>query len=100
MVATINQSFIYLQNASLFKAANEAYAVSLGIFFWPIIFLFTLFVIYIKTENPAFVAIYAIIGNVALVAFLPIFTHPIFYLTLLFSFSMVLWSFFGSSKIE
>ena len=99
-MASMTQAYEYLGNASLFKAANEAYAVSVGIFFWPIIFLFTLFMLYIKTENPAYVAMYAIIGNVALAAFLPIMTHPIFYITLTLSLGFTLWSFFGSSRID
>jgi len=101
MAATMNQSWEYLQNASLFKAVDTAYQASaMGIFFWPIIFLFTLFVIYIKTENPGYVAIYAILGNVALVTLLPIATHPIFYTTVVLSIALSLWSFYGSSKID
>ena len=99
-MATMAQATELLHNASLFKAANEAYAVSLGIFFWPIIFLFTLFVVYIKTENPAYVAVYGILGNVILASFLPIISHPIFYVTVLLTLAMVLWSFFGSSRID
>ena len=99
-MANMTQAYTYLANSSLFEAANEAYAVSVGIFFWPIIFMFTLFLVYIKTESPAYVAVYAIIGNVALAALLPILTHTIFYTTIVFSIALTLWSFFGSNKIE
>ena len=97
-MATMAQATELLHNASLFKAANEAYTTSLGIFLWPILFLFTLFMLYIKTENPAYVAMYGIIGTVALASFLPMLTQPIFYITVLLTLAIVLWSFFGSSR--
>lgn len=99
-MATTTQAWEYLQNASLFKATTEIYEVAWGLWFWPIIFMFTLFVVAIKTESPAFVAIYAILGNLALSRFLIPASHPIFFGTLIFSIAMVLWSLFGSNKID
>lgn len=100
-MANITTAYTHLTNGSLFKAVNEAYtSPPIGIFFWPIIFLFTLTIIAIKTENPAYVTIYAVLGNFALATLLPITTHIIFYTTLVLSFFLVLWSFFGSSKVD
>lgn len=98
---TMDQAWVYLQNMSLFKASNEVYAVALGIFFWPIVFLFTLFVVAIKTESPAYIFLYSVIGNIALFTLMTdVRTHPIFYATVLLSLTMVLWSLFGSSKVD
>ena len=96
----VNESFELLTNGSLFLASAGAYEATIGLFFWPIIFLFTLFLLFIKSENPAYIAIYAILGNFALATLLPIQTDPIFYTTAVLSLALVLWSFFGSGKIE
>ena len=63
-MANLTTPYTELLNASLFKAATHTYEASIGVLFWPIIFMFTLAMLYIKTESPAFVALYAIIGNV------------------------------------
>jgi len=103
-MANLTAAFTALQNASLFEATTEAYTSApygAGDFFWPIILLFTLFLIHIKTESPAMVAIFAIIGNFTIAAFLfGSIAMPIFYGTLVFSFFIVLWGIFGSPKIE
>ena len=103
-MANLTGAFTALQNASLFEAVDKAYTSApygAGDFFWPIMLLFTLFMVHIKTESPAMVAIIAIIGNFTIAAFLfGSIAMPIFYGTLVFSFFIVMWSIFGSSKIE
>ena len=89
-----------LLNMSVMKATNSVYTEAVGIWFWPIIFLFTLFLLAIKSENPAYVAFYAILGNIVLATKLPIETHPIFYAVIVFSLAMVLWSVYASKKVD
>lgn len=102
-MASMDNAWTLLRNNSLVEASVEAYrSVSfLDVWFFPILFLFTLFVVAIKTENPGYVMVYALIGNVALVGFMtnPL-VQPVFYTTIVLSFTMVLWSFFGSGKID
>lgn len=99
-MANLTIAYTALTNASMLEAANEAYKASpIGIFFWPIIFLFTLFMVAIKTENPAFVFIYAVIGNFVLSQYLFSITDPIFWGIAVISLFMVLWSFFGTDKL-
>lgn len=102
-MASMESAYTLLLNQSLVEASVEAYrSVSfLDTWFFPILFLFTLFVVAVKLENPAAIVIIAIIGNVALFGFMtnPV-VQPVFYITIVFSFAMVLWSFFGSSKID
>ena len=100
-VGNMTQAWIYLQNASFFNAVNQAYtAPPIGEFFWPLIFLFTLFMVALRSENPFYVAFYAILGNVALGTLVFSRFGVIFYATVVFSLAIGLWSFFGSSKID
>lgn len=99
-MANMSTAFELLTNMSVVEAANEAYNITIGVFFWPIIFLFSLFVIYLKTENPTYLSIYTIIGAFVLGKWLINPLQPIFYITLLFSIGLTLWSMFGSSRIE
>ena len=100
-MANLTDAFTALQNASLFEAATKAYTEStiLGDFFWSILFAFFLILIYIKTESPAPVAIFSIIGAFALKGLLTI-ANPMFYGYLVFSIALSFWSFFGSSRID
>jgi hypothetical protein len=98
----VNTTVAYneLLNMSIIKASNSVYTATLGDWFWPIIFLFTLTLIAIKTENPAYVLVYSILGNFALAAHLKTVTHPIFYLTMVISLALVLWNIYASKKTE
>ena len=101
-MANLSIAFEKLTNMSVVESANEAYKanVIIGNFFWPIIFLFTLFLLYLKTENPTYLSIYTIIGAFVLGKWLINTTQPIFYITLVLSIGLTLWSIFGSPKID
>ncbi len=100
----LNESFDLLLNGSVVEAAVSTYEISMtfgGInWLWPFIFIMTLIVVAIKTENPTMVAIYAILGNVALASRLPQLTNVIFIPILIFSVLIWLYSIFVSPKIE
>jgi len=97
----VNTSKAYdlLLNGSVIKANNEVYTSVVGIWFWPIFFFVTLVVIYIKTENPAYIIFYSILGNYLIGTYVVPLTHPIFYGIAVFSLALVLWKMFGSDKI-
>ncbi len=99
-----NESFDKLINGSVIDAAVSTYetAFTFGgvIWLWPLIFLLTLAMVAIKTENPTMIAIYAVLGNVALGTMLPIVSHPIFAIILILSVVIWLYSLFVSPKIE
>ena len=104
MVNIQNASFDLLINGSIIEAAIKSYEEPLTfggiIWFWPIVFLLTLILVAIKTENPSMVAIYAILGNVALGTLLPNISHIMFGMILIFSLVVWLFSIFGSRRIE
>lgn len=89
-----------LINGSVIEANTEVYEAAIGIWAWPILFLVTLVIFYIKSENPAYIAFYAIFGNYLIGNYVVPITHPIFYGTAVFSFFLVLWKIIGSRKIE
>jgi len=89
-----------LLDMHLFAAANKVYFLSWGVWFWPAIFIVTLLMLYIKTENPGYIVVYSIIGHFMMFGFLPVQTQPIFYGTMVFSLALTLWSFFGSGKVD
>ncbi len=99
-----NVSFDKLLNGSVIEAAVSTYEVGMtfgGInWLWPFIFLMTLIMVAIKSENPTMVAIYAILGNVALATRLPQLTQVIFVPVVIFSILIWLYSIFVSPKIE
>ena len=104
MVNLGNESFDLLVNGSLMEAVISSYeeAWTFGgiIWLWPIVFLFTLIIVAIKSESPTMVAIYAILGNIALGTMLEQLTHIIFASILVFSIMIWLFSLFLSRKIE
>lgn len=103
MAATEAAYEILVKNGTVIKAGTKAWESTVGIFFWPILFLWTLVVVYIKTENPAYIFMYAVLGN-ALLAWkamtqLDTIFHPVFYVTAVISLFLVLWKIFGSNRI-
>ena len=104
MVNLQNVSFDLLTNGSLTDAVVSSYeeAWTFGgiIWLWPIIFLFTLIIVAIKSESPTMVAIYAILGNVALGTRLEQYTHIIFAMVVILSVMVWFFSLFLSKKIE
>ncbi len=104
MVNLGNESFDLLVNGSLMEAVVSSYeeAWTFGgiIWLWPIIFLFTLIIVAIKSESPTMVAIYAILGNIALGTMLEQLTHIIFASILVFSIMIWFFSLFLSKRIE
>ena len=104
MVNLQNESFDLLVNGSIGRAVISSYeeAWTFGgiIWLWPIVFLFTLIIVAIKTESPTMIAIYAILGNIALGTMLEQLTQVIFYMTAVLSIMIWLFSLFLSKKIE
>lgn len=88
-----------LVNGSIIRAANELYQTTVGMWFWPIFFIITLVILYIKTENPTYIIFYTILGNYLIGAYVLPPTYPIFYGIAVFSLFLVLWKIFGSDKI-
>lgn len=99
-----NESFDLLSNGSVIEAVIKNYEIAWTfgdvIWFWPVIFLFTLVMVAMKSESPAFISIYAVLGNVFLGTMLPQISHLIFGLILVFSFLIVLYSLFASPRTE
>jgi len=98
-----NESYRLLaDNQSIIKAGIKIYEAPevMGVYLWPLIFLFTLIVVAIKSEHPGYVFFYAVLGNIVLASYLPIKTNPIFWGIMVFSLLIVLWSFWASKKIE
>ncbi len=104
MVNLGNESFDLLVNGSLTEAVISSYeeAWSFGgiQWLWPVVFLFTLIIVAIKSESPTMVAIYAVLGNIALGTMLDSYTHIIFYIIIVLSVMIWLFSLFLSRKIE
>ncbi len=104
MVNLQNESFDLLVNGSIMESVIASYEEAWlfgGIqWLWPVVFLFTLIIVAIKSESPTMVAIYAILGNLALGTMLEQLTHTIFALILVFSIMVWLFSLFLSRKIE
>ncbi|KKK53813.1 hypothetical protein LCGC14_3091020 [marine sediment metagenome] len=91
-----NESFDLLINGSVVDAAIKSYEIgwTFGgvVWLWPIVMLFFLIIIAIKTNNPAVVAVMAILGTVALgsTRIVPV-SHPAFVFIIIFS--LVIWFF-------
>ena len=104
MVNLGNESFDLLVNGSLMEAVISSYeeAWTFGgiIWLWPIVFLFTLIIVAIKSESPTMVGIYAILGNIALGTRLEQATAGIFWIIALVSVMIWFFSLFLSKKIE
>ena len=70
MVNIQNASFELLMNGSVVEAAVKSYEEvwTFGgvVWLWPILFIFLLTLVAIKTENPTMVGIFVILGGVAL----------------------------------
>lgn len=89
------------QNQSVIGAAINTYDTALGgLYFWPILFLFTLLLIAIKTQSYHYTLFYAVAGNVLIGSLLPIRTSPIFYGVMVFSLMLVLWSFYSNRNLQ
>ena len=89
-----------MDNQSIIKSSITIYEAVWGVYFLPLIFLFTLTLLAIKSGKPAYVIFYAILGNFALVGYLPVRTQPIIWGVMVFSLFAVLWSFWASNKTE
>ena len=104
MVNLQNASFDLLINGSVIDAAVSVYDTALtfgGVaWLWPLIFLMTLILVAVKTENPTMVAIYAVLGSVALGTMLPVISQTIFWMILVFSVLIWLYSLFVSPRLE
>lgn len=88
-------AYEYLMNGSIFKATNAVYQAKVGVIFWPLLFIWTLIIIAVKTESPNFVLFYAILGNYLIGKYvIGIFT-PMFYMVAVLSLAIVLWKIFG-----
>lgn len=99
-----NESIDLLFNGSVVKSSVTAHetAWTFGgiVWLWPIIFILTLIMVAIKTESPNMVAIYAIIGNIALASRLDVISEKIFFFVLVVSVLIVLYSMFFSKKLD
>ena len=104
MVDLYNASFDLMINGTLATAALSVYETALTfngvVWFWPFMFIMTLILVAIVTENPTMVGIYAILGNVALVGFLSVTTTLVFWLVAVFSVLLWMYSLFLSPKLE
>lgn len=99
---TLNESFDLLVNGSIIGAAANSYEIAWTfggvIWIWPIIFLLTLSMVAIKTENPTMVAIYALLGNVALGVLIPPLANKMFFFIAVFSILIFFISIFVSKR--
>lgn len=99
-----NESFDILSNGSVVEAAIKSYEIGWtfgGItWFWVVIFLFTLLMVAIKSDSPAMVAMYAILGGIALRSQLPLISDTIFGFIMVITIFIWLFSVFISKKID
>ena len=104
MVDLYNSSFDLLINGSLAAAATTVYESALTfngiVWLWPILFIMTLILVAIMTENPTMIGMYAILGTVALGTLLPQLTNTIFWIVTILSVLIWFISLFVSSKLE
>ena len=103
MVNIQNASFDLLMNGSVVEAAVKSYEEvwTFGgvVWLWPIIFLFLLTLVAMKSENPTMVGIFVILGGVALSTQLDAgISATIFGLVMLLSIVVWLFSIFMSPK--
>ena len=98
MMANTTAAYDLLVNGSLIEASVAVYESVIGYYFWPIIFIFTIVLVYIKSENPGTVFIVAVIGNFMIGVYLPVVFRPILYLTLVISLFLVLLKMWGSRQ--
>ena len=96
----LNISFDLLINGSIFEAVNSVYTQAWGVWFWPLLFFATLGLVALKTQSPAMVAIYTIIGNTTLALLLPVESSIIFYVVLMLSMGITLYMVFGSPRTD
>ena len=94
-MATQANAYELLKNGSVFHSAVESYEAAWGDFFWPVMFLFVLYMVYLKTESPTMVALAMIVGNVGMFTLVDIRFQPILYITLVVSIALTLYSFVG-----
>lgn len=95
------RAYQYLNNQSLVRAAIEVYVSSpIGPFFWAIIYLFLLIVVAIKSESPAYIAFYSILGHILLINYIPAEFQKIFYFTVVLSLAFFFWSLYASKKTD
>ena len=94
-MATQQAAYLLLQNASLIPAVIESYKSAWGDFLWPVLFLATLGLVYLKTESPVMVALASIFGNVLLLTLLPGRFHLFFYGILAFSIAILFYAVIG-----
>lgn len=103
MVDIYNASYNTLVDGHVINASITLYESAwtfAGVqWFWPIVFLITLLMVAIATENQGMVAIYAILGNVALGTMLPVLSHKIFFMILILSLVIWFYSLFISQRI-
>ena len=99
-MANTTAAYNLLINGSIIKGGFKAYEYSMGFWLWPILFIFTLVMVHIKTENPGYLLAYAILGNALLASRLTVDTSKIFYLTLVISLALVLHKIYASKRLD
>lgn len=94
---------LLFNNGTVIEASVRSYEIAFTfggvIWLWPLLFLFTLMMVQIKTQSPTMVAIYAILGNLALGSLLPAISHTFFASILIITLAIWLFSLFVSPKI-
>jgi hypothetical protein len=95
-------AYEFLLNGSVLSAASEIYMDAWNGVFWSVLFLVVLLMIYVKTDSAAFIFVYVLFGNFVLGNVLLPYSglRMVFYAVLVFSFGLVAYKFFGSSKTE
>ncbi len=105
MVNIQNESFDLLVNGSVIDAAiksyEEVWTFAGVVWLWPIVFIFLLTLVAIKTENPTMVGIFVILGGVALSTRLDAgISATVFGLVLVLSILVWLYSLFVSPRTD
>jgi hypothetical protein len=101
-LAPLNQSVAqaYLSNGSVLQASEAIFTSVIGPWFWVVLIFFTLVVVQIKSEEPGFVAIVAVLTNALLAYRINSWFEPILWTSFVLSLAIILYSIFGNSKYE
>jgi len=85
-----------LANGSIFKAVNTAYSAAIGAYWIIMLFIFTLIVTYVKTQNGFTVAAMGIMGSILMLVWLPPYSHVTIYTILVLSLATAIYKVWSS----
>jgi len=97
---TYREAFTELVNGSYFTAVNTAYTSVMGSWWIILLYILTLFIVYIKTRSEGAVAWVGLIGSAFMIlkGYLDVTVQPVLYLIAALSLAMLLYKAFSSKE--